>query len=679
MLLTNRELSWLAFNDRVLQEACDKNVPIVERMRFLGIYSNNMDEFYRVRVANIRRMIALRKLKVAGFEGSPAELYQEIRNVVLRQQDKFEIAYENIVKQLDKEGIHLIDETKIDLDQQRELSVFYNEKLKHAIFPIILDKKNPFPKLRDYAIYLAVKITEKKEKVKYALIQIPGDFSRFYQLKKENEIQILLLDDIIRLYLKHIFSIFKPVKVEAFTFKFTRDAELDLDDDLTLSFIEKIEKSLKERKKGVPVRFVYDEKMPEDLLQFLLKSLNLKKGINTIPGGRYHNFKDFMSFPDFGRPEFVFSKQVPCKVPELETNKSIIAAILKKDLLFHFPYQRFSYVVDLLREAAIDPRVKEIKINIYRVARNSEIMNALLAAVFNGKQVTVVMELQARFDEENNLYWGERLKEFGAKVIYGFPNMKVHSKLLQIKMVHNKKEQFITYVGTGNFNEKSARIYSDLAYLTSNVSISQEVKRVFRLLENHIESQEFKKLLVSPFNSKKRILSLIDREIKHAKKGLTANIRIKINNLTDEKIIEKLYEANRAGVKIEMIVRGICCLVPGIEGESENITVISIVDRYLEHARFLIFHNNGKPEHYITSADFMERNLDKRIEVGVHVEDKAVKEELDRIFNFQWSGTVKARLLTQDLSNTYRKNDLPPFHAQNELYQSYKSKEDLIK
>lgn len=679
MLLTNRELSWLAFNDRVLQEACDKNVPIVERMRFLGIYSNNMDEFYRVRVANIRRMIALRKLKVAGFEGSPAELYQEIRNVVLRQQDKFEIAYENIVKQLDKEGIHLIDETKIDLNQQRELSVFYNEKLKHAIFPIILDKKNPFPKLRDYAIYLAVKITEKKEKVKYALIQIPGDFSRFYQLKKENEIQILLLDDIIRLYLKHIFSIFKPVKVEAFTFKFTRDAELDLDDDLTLSFIEKIEKSLKERKKGVPVRFVYDEKMPEDLLQFLLKSLNLKKGINTIPGGRYHNFKDFMSFPDFGRPEFVFSKQVPCKVPELETNKSIIAAILKKDLLFHFPYQRFSYVVDLLREAAVDPRVKEIKINIYRVARNSEIMNALLAAVFNGKQVTVVMELQARFDEENNLYWGERLKEFGAKVIYGFPNMKVHSKLLQIKMVNNKKEQFITYVGTGNFNEKSARIYSDLAYLTSNVSISQEVKRVFRLLENHIESQEFKKLLVSPFNSKKRILSLIDREIKHAKKGLTANIRIKINNLTDEKIIDKLYEANRAGVKIEMIVRGICCLVPGIEGESENITVISIVDRYLEHARFLIFHNNGKPEHYITSADFMERNLDKRIEVGVHVEDKAVKEELDRIFNFQWSGTVKARLLTQDLSNTYRKNDLPPFHAQNELYQSYKNKEDLIK
>jgi len=547
--------------------------------------------------------------------------------------------------------------------------------LKHAIFPIILDKKNPFPKLRDYAIYLAVKIVEKKNKTRYALIQIPTDFSRFYQLKKGDDIRIILIDDIIRLYLKEIFSIFEPVEIDAYTFKFTRDAELDLDDDLTLSFIEKIEKSLKQRKKGIPVRFVYDEKMPDDLLNYLLHSLNLKAGINTIPGGRYHNFKDFISFPDFGRPEFVYPKQAPCKVPEFEGEKGIIETILKEDVLLHFPYQRFSYIVDLLREAAIDPKVKDIKINIYRVASKSEIMNALMAAVFNGKQVTVIFELQARFDEENNLYWSERLKEFGAKVIYGFPNLKVHSKLLQIKRIKDNKEQFITYIGTGNFNEKSARIYSDFAYLTSRTEVSNEVRKVFRILENHIEPIAFRKLLVSPFNAKRRLIALIEREIAAAKKGKKAGIKIKLNNLTDQTMINKLYQASQAGVKIDMIIRGICCLIPGKKGLSDNIKVISIVDRYLEHARFLKFENNGKPEYFITSADFMERNLDKRIEVGVLVESANVQKELDLIFNYQWSGSVKARLITADFKNQYRRTDIPTFHAQVELYKYYKSKE----
>ena len=327
MEIINRELSWLSFNDRVLQEALDDQVPVVERMRFLGIYSNNMDEFYRVRVANIRRMIALRKHKVDGFHGSPVELYQEIRDVVIEQQQKFELAYKRILRALVKERIHHTDEKRITLAHKKELSVYFHEQLKHAIFPIILDRKNPFPKLRDYAIYLAVKIVEKKSKVRYALIQIPTDFSRFYQLKKGDDIRIILIDDIIRLYLKEIFSIFEPVEIDAYTFKFTRDAELDLDDDLTLSFIEKIEKSLKQRKKGIPVRFVYDEKMPEDLLSYLLHSLNLKAGINTISGGRYHNFKDFISFPDFGRPEFIYPKQLPCKVPQFERGKGIIETI----------------------------------------------------------------------------------------------------------------------------------------------------------------------------------------------------------------------------------------------------------------------------------------------------------------------------------------------------------------
>ena len=676
MEIINRELSWLSFNDRVLQEALDDQVPVVERMRFLGIYSNNMDEFYRVRVANIRRMIALRKHKVDGFHGSPVELYQEIRDVVIEQQQKFELAYKRILRALVKERIHHTDEKRITLAHKKELSIYFHEQLKHAIFPIILDRKNPFPKLRDYAIYLAVKIVEKKSKVRYALIQIPTDFSRFYQLKKGDDIRIILIDDIIRLYLKEIFSIFEPVEIDAYTFKFTRDAELDLDDDLTLSFIEKIEKSLKQRKKGIPVRFVYDEKMPEDLLSYLLHSLNLKAGINTISGGRYHNFKDFISFPDFGRPEFVYPKQLPCKVPQFERGKGIIETILKEDVLLHFPYQRFSYIVDLLREAAIDPKVKEIKINIYRVASKSEIMNALMAAVFNGKQVTVIFELQARFDEENNLYWSERLKEFGAKVIYGFPNLKVHSKLLQIKRIKDNKEQFITYIGTGNFNEKSARIYSDFALLTSRTEVSNEVKKVFRILENHIEPVLFRKLLVSPFNAKRKLITLIEREIVAAKKGKKSGIKIKLNNLTDQTMINKLYQASQAGVKIDMIIRGICCLIPGKKGLSENIKVISIVDRYLEHARFLKFENSGKPEYFITSADFMERNLDKRIEVGVLVESPSVQKELDLIFNYQWSGSVKARLITADFKNQYRRTDIPPFHAQLELYNYYKRLEE---
>ncbi len=676
MEIINRELSWLSFNDRVLQEALDDQVPVVERMRFLGIYSNNMDEFYRVRVANIRRMIALRKHKFDGFHGSPVELYQEIREVVIEQQQKFELAYKRILRALVKERIHHTDEKRITLAHKKELGIYFNEQLKHAIFPIILDRKNPFPKLRDYAIYLAVKIVEKKSKVRYALIQIPTDFSRFYQLKKGDDIRIILIDDIIRLYLKEIFSIFEPVEIDAYTFKFTRDAELDLDDDLTLSFIEKIEKSLKQRKKGIPVRFVYDEKMPEDLLSYLLHSLNLKAGINTISGGRYHNFKDFISFPDFGRPEFVYPKQLPCKVPQFERGKGIIETILKEDVLLHFPYQRFSYIVDLLREAAIDPKVKEIKINIYRVASKSEIMNALMAAVFNGKQVTVIFELQARFDEENNLYWSERLKEFGAKVIYGFPNLKVHSKLLQIKRIKDNKEQFITYIGTGNFNEKSARIYSDFALLTSRTEVSNEVKKVFRILENHIEPVLFRKLLVSPFNAKRKLITLIEREIVAAKKGKKSGIKIKLNNLTDQTMINKLYQASQAGVKIDMIIRGICCLIPGKKGLSENIKVISIVDRYLEHSRFLKFENSGKPEYFITSADFMERNLDKRIEVGVLVESPSVQKELDLIFNYQWSGSVKARLITADFKNQYRRTDIPPFHAQLELYNYYKRLEE---
>ncbi|MFM7666799.1 MAG: polyphosphate kinase 1 [Bacteroidota bacterium] len=670
----NRELSWLSFNERVLQEATDPTLPLIERIKFLGIYSNNMDEFYRVRVANVRRMAILKKQHINGFKGNAQELYQEIRNVVLKQQKKFEEAFQEISSELKEKGIHFINENDLSEIQTFELTKYFQDELRHVIFPIILDKKNTFPKLRDYAIYLAVKIEDSKGKIKYALIQIPSDISRFKLLFDKERTDVILIDDIIRLNLFDIFRIFKPKNVSAYTFKFTRDAELDLDDDLTLPFIEKIEKSLKERKKGVPVRFVFDEKMPDDLLSFLLNCLNLKAGINTIPGGRYHNNKDFTSFPTFSNPTFIYPHQPPCNHPELENQNGIIQTILKKDVILHFPYQKFDYVIDLLREAAIDPKVKTIKINIYRVAKKSDIMNALLAAVFNGKEVTVIFELQARFDEENNLYWSERLKEFGAKVIYGVPNLKVHSKLLQIQRIKDGTEQLITYIGTGNFNEKTARIYGDLGYLTSKTDISNEVKRVFRILENNLERSLFRNLLVSPFNTRRKLTSLIEQEIKNARAGIKAEIKIKLNNLTDLKLIEKLYEASQAGVKIEMIIRGICCLKPNVKSLSENITVISLVDRYLEHARFMRFDNKGAPIYIITSADFMERNLDNRIEVGVLIKEPSIQYELDTIFDYQWRGSVKARLISPDLKNRYRRRNLPPFHAQVELYKYYVSK-----
>ena len=671
MKIVNRELSWLSFNERVLQEALDEKVPLIERMRFLGIYSNNMDEFYRVRVANIRRMLSFRKQKIAGFNGNAEQLYKEIRRVVLKQQEKFEFAYQEILAGLKLFGIVQLNEKTVTDIQKKELASYFHKELKHAIFPIMLNKKDAFPRLRDYAIYLAVKINLKGSASRYSLIQVPSALSRFYTMKEGDCQYVLIQDDIIRLHLNEIFSIYNFTSIEAYTFKFTRDAELDLDDDLSLSFFEKVEKGIKQRKKGAPVRFVYDETMPKDLLEYLLKALGLSRGINTIPGGRYHNFKDFINYPVFDLPALQYPKQAPCEHPLLENANSLLDLIAKQDLFLYFPYQKFDYIVDLLREAAIDPNVKYIKINIYRVAKNSQIMNALLAAIFNGKDVTVVMELQARFDEENNLYWSNRLRENGAKVIHGAANLKVHSKMIQISRYKGKKEHLFSYVGTGNFNEKSAKIYTDFALLTSDKAISNEIKKVFGLLENNLDRMVFRHLIVSPINTRRKIYKLIDTEIGNAKMGKASGIKIKLNNLTDLSLIEKLYEASAAGVKIEIIIRGICCLKTNSKGLSENITVISIVDRYLEHARMLIFENAGDPLFYILSADFMERNIDYRIEVGVPIYCKTIQEDLSRAFNFQWKGSVKSRLITGDLKNVYRKTKLAPFHAQVETYKHY--------
>lgn len=672
----NRELSWLSFNERVLQEATDKSVPLVERIRFLGIYSNNMDEFFRVRVANLRRMQMVSGSKINGFDGTPEVLLAKVMTVVKQQQRSFEWAYKKILIDFAKHNVYHITEKELNTGQKEELTDFYENELRHAIVPIILDENTPFPGLTDYRIYLAVRMRyADKSKEKFALVQIPTSFSRFYELREGDSRKIIMMDDIIRLNLKSIFNIFKFKKIDAFTFKFTRDAELNLDDDISVSFFEKIEKSVKLRKQGDPLRFVYDQKMPEEVLNYLLNGLNLQKGVNTISGGKYHNFNDFRSFPNFDNPDFVYPEMPPLKHQDLEKQRSIFKAVQEKDVLLHFPYQRFTYVVDLLREAAIDPNVTSIKINVYRVAYGSQVMNALRNAVSNGKEVTIIFELQARFDEENNLYWSEILKKDGANVLFGDVKRKIHSKLLQIRRVKNEEKQVLSFIGTGNFHEGTAQVYGDLALLTANETLAQEVSKVFEYIEKGGEPYAFEELLVSPFNTRDKITDLIDNEIAIAKSGKKAFIKIKINNLVDEKLINKLYEASTAGVKIKMIVRGISCIVPKIKGESENIQVISIVDRYLEHARFMIFGNDGDPLYYLSSADWMERNLDSRIEVTCPVLDDSLKPELDLIFDYQWKGNVKVRFQNKHMDNRYRKSETKPdFRAQFELYKYYQEK-----
>jgi len=679
MKIINRDISWLSFNERVLQEASDARIPLIERMRFLGIYSNNLDEFYRVRVANIKRVMSFDKNITLNNKGTAQKLYAEIRDIVMKQQKTFEKTYQQIIKELDDNNILLINDKSLNKHQVKQLDAYYNLILKHAIVPIILDKKTSFPVIKDSSIYLAIKIVGKDKKIKYALIQIPTDFSRFYRLNADEKEYFILLDDIIRFYLKNIFKIFEFEEINAYTFKFSRDAELNLDDDYSETLIEKIEKSLKQRVKGKPVRFVYDQNMPEDLLNHLLKSLDLSKNENAIPGGKYHNFKDFISFPSFGHSEFKFIEQIPCIHPELEHVKSLIETIADKDILLHFPYQRFDYIVDTLREAAIDPTVKSIKINVYRVAKQSQIMNALIAAINNGKKVTVFLELQARFDEENNLNWANKLKEHGAKVLFGMQHFKVHSKLMQIARQINGKEQLISYIGTGNFNERTSLIYGDLGLLTANPTLGNEVKKVFRLLENNMDRGIYRELLVSPMNTRRKLIALIDKEIKFAEKKQKATIKIKLNNLTDPKIIEKLYRASQAGVKIDMIIRGVCCLIPGVKDLSENIRVISIVGRYLEHARFFIFENDKNPSYFISSADWMERNFDKRIEVGCPIYDKSIQKELEFIFEQQWNDTVNARHVCKDQKNTFihSKSD-KPFNSQLALFNYYEKKAKII-
>ena len=630
-------------------------------MHFLGIFSNNLDEFFRVRYATIRRLSVLGKQAADLLAGvSPQDLLTQISSIVIDQQARFEEIFEEIRAGLRSEGIHIVDEHGLDDVQSEFIDHYFEERLSPALVPIMLNYVDEFPMFRDKSIYHAVRLVkEGGAQVNYALIEIPSEvFDRFVVLPdRGGEKYVMYLDDVIRHFLHRIFATFQFEELEAFTIKLTRDAELDIDNDISRSFIDKISRSVKARKKAEPVRFIYDKTMPKDLLTFLMKGLEAdSKSDSLIPGGRYHNKKDLMDFPNVGGAHLEYKKHRPAKRPELDEVASFLKILDERDVLLHYPYQSFSYLIRMIREAAIDPQVTSIKATLYRAAKNSQFLNALGNAAKNGKNVTVVIELQARFDEEANIKWTKRLQDEGVNVIYGVPGLKVHSKLLLInrKNEDGGKTRYAC-VSTGNFNEKTARLYGDYALYTTDRRITKEVNLVFKFFRNNFNIPEYDHLLVSPHYTRDDFYALIDDEIEKAKSGRKALLHFKMNSLVDEEMIEKLYEASQAGVPVKLNVRGICSLVSGIPGLSENIEAISIVDKFLEHARVYVFGVGEEAKIYISSADLMTRNLDNRVEVTVPIYDEEAKNEILDNLEISWQDNVKSRWHDGDYDNKYRR------------------------
>ncbi|UOX33164.1 polyphosphate kinase 1 [Flavobacterium sediminilitoris] len=684
----DREKSWLTFNARVLQEAADESVPLLDRLRFLGIFSNNLDEFFRVRYAAIRRMRFenIDDEKILG--GITADkLLKEITEIVIEHQSESLRILSEIEQKLEKENIYILNEKQISREQGNFIRDFFIQKVSPAVVTIMLNNLDSFPLLKDTSGYLAVKLVmntssealnnnvNEEDKIRYAVVEIPSTINRFVVLPSNSEKQyIILLDDVIRLNLNYIFNIFDYKSMSAHMIKITRDAQLEFDSDLSKSFIEKVSDSVKERRVGEPVRFVYDQAIEDDTLAFFLNRMEIDSSDSIIPGGRYHNRRDYMSFPNLGRYDLLYKQNLPLSIPGLDLEGSILEKIKQKDYLLNAPYQSFSYIIKFLREAALDPKVVSIKITLYRLAKNSQIVSSLINAAKNGKKVTVQIELQARFDEASNISYAEQMQTEGIDLIFGMKGLKVHSKICVIERVEEKKVKRYGFISTGNFNENSARIYTDITLFTANTSILKDVSKVFDFFEINYKIHRYKHLFVSPHYTRSKFVKLIDREIVSAQLGKKAFIKLKMNSLSDFKMIDKLYEASNAGVKIKLIIRGICCLIPGVKGMSENIEAISIVDNYLEHSRLYIFGNQGNPEVYISSADFMTRNIDARVEVTCPIYDKNIKEELIETFEIGWRANVKARLHSEDLKNKYRKRgDEKPYRAQLEMYNYYRN------
>ncbi len=651
-----KELSWLSFNERVLQEAENKKVPIINRVHYLGIFSNNLDEFFRVRVADVRRLVTFSSPKE---KQRNEELYEKIKKKVTKLQKRFDQAQTDVLKDLRKRNIYLINEQQLKKKQITFIEDFFYRHILPVTRPIIFTDSTELHELTDGSIYFAIKLQLQDKSIKYALLEIPSPpLSRFIVIPSDGTRRrkvLIVLDNIIRYCLVDVFRGTLDIKhAEAYTFKLTRDAELELGDGVTQSIFDKVSNSLKKRRHADPVRFVFDKEMPEDLLDFIVKKLGFGRYDTLTPGGRYHNSKDFMSFPNLGA-DYLEHRNFPAVPYKLiDESQSIFDLLREQDLLLYYPYHSFRYVEDFIYTASLDPAVKSISITLYRLASDSHIASALINAINNGKEVTVIMELQARFDEQANIQWANRLTEAGINVIFGVPGLKVHSKLILISRQEGNIIRYYSHIGTGNFNEKTARIYTDFSLLTYNQDIGQEVAKVFQFIHFNYQQFDYKHLLVSPHTFRSGITTLIDSEIENKQRGKKAGITLKCNNLVDKQIIDKLYEASQAGVKIRLIVRGMISLIPGVKGLSENIEVISIVDRYLEHVRVYCFENSGDPKYYIASADLMTRNLDYRVEVTTPIYDDKLKKFIADILELQWNDRSKARIIDAKQQNIFK-------------------------
>ena len=655
-----KEISWLAFNERVLQEAENTTVPLLERLKFLGIYSNNLSEFFRVRVATLQRLVSLKKKPKKIIEDDPKKIIERVHKTIIKQGKRFDLIYKDILTNLAKHHIYIINEKQLNVEQNDFVLNYFRTNVNTKLMPVMIGEKMIAPYLKNEALYFAIRIVLKNKKIKYALLELPiGLFSRFLLLpKEENKQYVILLDDVIRHGLKEVFYLFDVSSIAAYTIKLTRDAELDIDDDVSESYLKIISKSLQKRKKGNLVRFVYDEKMPADLLQILIKKINLDKDDVILPQGRYHNFKDFINFPKIGHSNLYYNKLASIKPDDIHINESIFPVLRKKDIFLYTPYHSFDHFINFLKEASIDPLVKSIQITLYRLASNSSVIYALTNALRNGKQVTAVVELQARFDEEANIYWSNKLKEEGAKIIYGVPNLKVHSKLCLITRKENNTTTMYASVGTGNFNEETTKMFCDMYLLTSHPQITKEIFNIFEFFKNNYKLCRSKHLIISPFYMRKTFEKMIKNEISHAAKGKEAYIHFKMNNLNDPHIISLLYKASQAGVKVILNVRGVFSLVPGIKDRSDHIESFGIIDRYLEHARVYVFCNGGDRKVFISSADLMERNIDRRVEVTCPIYDKKIQDKIITILELQRLDNVKARILDIDQTNQMRKTTL---------------------
>jgi polyphosphate kinase len=661
----DKELSWLAFNERVLQEAADKTVPLIERIRFLGIYSANLDEFFRVRVANIQRKALLELAKI-NPEQKHTLLHQKISASVNLSTHKFSQIAQQTFVELALNGIEIIfnDDEKSAIDyklsyqQKLWLEQYFDNRIIRHITPIIIHSKTQLSScIDDDGIYFLVALLT-QETTQYCLVEIPReDIPRFiiFPTNKNNKQQyIIMLDDVVHHFLNKLFrGVFTYDRIEAYSIKLTRDAEYNLTDELDESLLDQMSKGIKQRLKANLVRLVYDEKMPDFMVNFLRKSLNIKELDNLVPSIKYRHFKDFIAFPNLGEQQLENKVLHALSSSRFEAYHSVFDAIRQNDILLYYPYHKFRHFTEFVRQAAYDPAVKHIKINIYRVAKNSRIIHSLIDAVKNGKKVTVVVELRARFDEEANIEWAKLMKDAGIDVEFGIETLKIHSKLCLITRIEDDKPVRYAHIGTGNFHESNARVYSDFSLFTHNKEICQEVNHVFSFISHSYKRFRFNHLIVSPLNARRRIYQLIDNEIQFSEQGKKAEITLKLNNIADKGLINRLYTASKAGVKIRLIIRGMCSLLPGVKGLSENISVISIVDKYLEHPRIMVFNNLGEQHVFISSADWMERNLDHRVEVACPIYDEQLKERIIHTLDLHFLDNCKARIINAEQNNRY--------------------------